>query len=156
MSSFVDGYIEPILSQVDLENLMDYIENSQLGIERIPKNELYNYPDYLIPSENVFSFIIGDVPGYPNATYLIDYCEYAPDTDIAFPPDPKERLDILINTLIDMIKITHASKMVVSMNECNQIDTIKKIKFAEMRDVIHADFAKYQAPPDTLYEIICE
>ena len=55
-----------------------------------------------------------------------------------------------------MIKITHASKMVVSINECDQIQTIKKIKFAEMRDVIHADFAKYQAPPDTLYEIICE
>ncbi len=35
MSSFVDGYIEPILSQIDLENLMDYIENSQLGIESL-------------------------------------------------------------------------------------------------------------------------
>ena len=129
---------------------------SLLGIERIPKNELYNYPDYLIPNGNVFSFIIGDVPGYPDATYLTDYGEYAPDADIGFPTNPKERLDILINTLIDMIKITHASKMVVSINECDQIETIKKIKFAEMRDVIHADFAKYQAPPDTLYEIICE
>lgn len=156
MSSFVDGYIEPILSQIDLENLMDYIENSQLGIERIPKNELYNYPDYLIPSGNVFSFIIGDVPGYPDATYLTDYGEYAPDADIGFPTNPKERLDILINTLIDMINITNTSKMVVSMTQCNQIETIKKIKFAEMRDVIHADFAKYQNPPNTLYEIICE
>ncbi len=49
--------------------------------------------------------------------------------------------------------------MVVSMTQCNQIETIKKIKFAEMRDFIHADFAKYQNPPNTpntLYEIICE
>ena len=33
MSSFVDGYIEPILTQNYLENLIDYIKNSQLGIE---------------------------------------------------------------------------------------------------------------------------
>ena len=156
MSSFVYGYIEPILSQNKLSNLSDYIKNSQLGIEKISKDWLINYPDYLIPNDNIFTFLIGDVPGYPNSTYLTSYDEYAPNIDIGFPPDPKERLDILINTLIDMITITRASKMIVSINECDQIETIKKIKFAEMRDIIHADFAKYQAPPDTLYEIICE
>lgn len=41
--------------------------------------------------------------------------------------------------------------MVVSLNECEQIEIIKKIHLYE---VIHADFEKYQAPPDTLYEII--
>lgn len=41
------------------------------------------------------------------------------------------------------------------MTECNHIEKIKKIKFSEMREVIHADFEAYQAPPDTLYEIIC-
>ncbi|PXZ04749.1 hypothetical protein [Gilliamella apicola] len=143
MSSFVYGYIEPILSQNKLKSLSNYIKNSKLGIEKISKDWLVHYPDYLIPNDNIF-------------TYLTSYDEYAPNIDIGFPTDPKERLDILINTLIDMIKITHASKMVVSINECDQIQTIKKIKFAEMRDVIHADFAKYQAPPDTLYEIICE
>ena len=156
MSSFVYGYIEPILSQNKLKSSSDYIKNSKLGIEKISKDWLVHYPDYLIPNDNIFIFLIGDAPGYPNSTYLTDYGEYTPDADIGFPPDPKERLNILINTLIDMITITHASKMVVSMNECDQIETIKKIKFAEMRDVIHADFAKYQAPPDTLYEIICE
>lgn len=155
MSNDVCGYIEPVLSQDKLEKLSEFIKNSQLGINKISKKELYNYPDKLIPAYNIFSFLIGDAPGYPNATYLIDYDQYAPDTDIGFPADPKERLDILINTLIDMIKITNASKMVVSMTECNQIETIKKISFSEMREIIHADFEAYQAPPDTLYEIIC-
>ena len=45
------------------------------------------------------------ISGYPDATYLTDYGEYAPDADIGFPTNPKERLDILINTLIDIIKI---------------------------------------------------
>lgn len=155
MSNDVCGYIEPILSPDKINKLTRFIKHSQLGIQKISRNELYNYPDNLLPVNHMFIFLIGDGPGYPNATYLIDYDQYAPDTDIGFPADPKERLDILINTLIDMIKLTNATKMVVSMTECNQIETIKKINFSEMREVIHADFEAYQAPPDTLYEIIC-
>ncbi|MDF7670685.1 hypothetical protein PT276_05660 [Orbaceae bacterium ESL0721] len=155
MSNDVCGYIEPILSQNKIDKLTKFMKHSKLGIQKISKNELYNYPVSLIPNDNIFSFLIGDVHGYPNATYLIDYEQYAPNTDIGFPADPKERLDILINTLIDLIKITDASRMVVSMTESNQIETIKKIKFSEMRDIIHADFELYQAPPDTIYEIIC-
>ncbi|WP_294613815.1 hypothetical protein [uncultured Gilliamella sp.] len=155
MSNDICGYIEPILTEDKIIKLSEFIEHSQLGITKIAINELYNYPTNLIPNDNVFAFLIGDVPGYPNATYLIDYSEYAPDTDIGFPADPKQRLDILVNTLIDMIKITNASKMVVSMTECNQIETIKRINFSQMREIIHADFEAYQAPPDTLYEIIC-
>lgn len=44
--------------------------------------------------------------------------------------------------------------MVVSLNECEQIETVKKIQLSDLYEVIHADFEKYQAPPDTLYEII--
>jgi len=52
-----------------------------------------------------------------------------------------------------MIRIANAQKMVVALTECNQIETVKKIRLSELYDVIHADFEEYQAPPDTLYEI---
>lgn len=84
MSSFVCGYIEPILNENKLSNLSDYIKNSQLGIEKISKDWLINYPDYLIPNDNIFTFLIGDVPGYPNSTYLTSYDEYAPNIDMVF------------------------------------------------------------------------
>lgn len=157
MSNDVYGYLLPD-PKIDYKLKFEhYIKACSLNIRKIEKRELFNYPTCLMPQTETDSFIfdISDGPNSINATYLIDYDEYAPDSDIGFPPDPKERLDILINTLIDMIKITNASKMVVSMTECNQIETIKKINFSEMRDVIHADFEMYQAPPDTLYEIIC-
>lgn len=156
MSNDVYGYIEPVLSREKIIELNKLITHSQLGIQKIPKRELYNYPDNYIPVGDTFNFTIGDVPGYPNATYLIDYDEYAPNADIGFPPAPKERLDILINTLIDMIRITNAQKMVVAMTDCSQIETIKRIKFSEMREVIHADFLREQGPPDTLYEIVID
>ncbi|QXF32709.1 hypothetical protein CE143_05620 [Photorhabdus luminescens] len=156
MSNDVCGYLEPILDSDTNIALDDFISNSKLGIQAIPRNELYNYPDNFTPNSDCFIFLIGDVPGYPNATYLTDYYQYDPETvDIGFPANPKERLDILITTLLDMIKITKATKMVVSITECEQIETIKKIHVSEMRDVIHADFEIYQAPPDTLYEITC-
>jgi len=44
--------------------------------------------------------------------------------------------------------------MVVAITENNQIETVKRIKFSKMDEVIHADFEKFQAPPDRLYEII--
>ncbi|PXZ06884.1 hypothetical protein DKK70_09490 [Gilliamella apicola] len=156
MSNDVYGYIL-LNTKLDYKSTFNnYIKSSSLNIRDINKRELFNYPPNLIPNNESFIFDIADGPNSINAEYLIDYSEFAPDTDIDFPTDPKERLDILINTLIDMINITNTSKMVVSMTQCNQIETIKKIKFAEMRDVIHADFAKYQNPPNTLYEIICE
>ena len=40
-----------------------------------------------------------------------------PDAEIGFSANLKEHLDILIDTLIDIIKITYASKMEVLIND---------------------------------------
>lgn len=154
MSNDVCGYISPSLSREREEILEEYISSKEIGISEITAEQLYNFPTEFTPSEDFFVFLIGDRSGYPNATYLIDYDEYDPETSgIGFPPGAKVRLNILLDTLVDMFRITNAQKMVVALTECNQIDTIKRIKLSELYDVIHADFEEYQAPPDTLYEI---
>lgn len=133
---------------------MEYIENSQLNFRPIKTGALFNYPLVLFSRDDFFLFDIADGYGAINATYLIDYDQYDSDSsDIYFPADPKERLNILLDTLFDIIKLTNAEKMVVAMMECKQIETIKKITLSELYDIIYADFEKYQAPPDTLYEI---
>lgn len=154
MSNDVCGYIFSSLIRERKEILEEYISSREIGISKITGEQLHNFPTEFVPSDDVFIFLIGDRPGYPNATYLIDYDEYDPETsDIGFPPGAKDRLNILLDTLADMFRITNAQKMVVALTECNQIETIKKIKISELYDVIHADFEEYQAPPDTLYEI---
>ncbi|GKX57434.1 hypothetical protein SOASR030_35460 [Leminorella grimontii] len=154
MSNDVYGYLEPTLGMNEAALLKEYIKNSSLNIQSITEKELFNYPSEFIPTKELFIFDIADGPNSINATYLIDYLEYDPEScDIGFPSDPKKRLNILLDTLVDMIKITNAKKMVVAMTDCNQIETIKKINLSELYDVIHADFEKYRAPPDTLYEI---
>jgi hypothetical protein len=153
MSNDVCGYVYSLLSQEVMGALNDYIESSEIGITKIIKEQLYNFPDELLPMESSYIFLIGDRPDYPNATYLIDYIDYSSEADIGFPVHAKARLDILLNALSDIFIITNARKMVVAITDCNQIQTIKKIKIAELYDVIHADFEEYQAPPDTLYEI---
>lgn len=154
MSNDVCGYIIPSLNRDKEILLLEYISKISIGICNINHGELYNFPEEYIPSDNYFSFLIGDKPGYPNATYLIDYNEYDPEfSDIGFPSGAKERLKILLDTLTDIIRITNSKRMVVAMTECNQIETVKKINFSDFYDEVYKDFEKYQAPPDTLYDI---
>lgn len=154
MSNDVYGYLSPSLGSGEMIALRQYISESSVNIQLITAAELYGYPSNFAPTDDLFIFDIADGPNSINATYLIDYDEYDPETsDIGFPPGAKDRLNILLDTLVDMIKITNAQKMIVALTECNQIETIKRIKCSEIYDVIHADFEEYQAPPDTLYEI---
>ncbi|EBR8158331.1 hypothetical protein NIP80_004763 [Salmonella enterica] len=153
MSNDVCGYIEPLLSKDAKNNLYSYVNNQNIGIASIQRNQLYNFPVNLLPDEGSWIFLISDKPGYPNASYLIDYLDYAAEADIGFPHKGKDRLNLLLDVLAKIFMITNAKKMVVALTECNQIEKIKKIKLSEMYNVIHSDFEEYQAPPDTLYEI---
>lgn len=156
MSNNVYGYLQPDdETSLDCRSLEDYIAHNSLNIRVIKKDELINYPVEYYPEDEFFIFDIADNKNSVNATYLIDYSEYDPESaDIDFPSNPKERLNILLDVFFEMITISNAKKMVVSLNECEQIETVKKIQLSDLYEVIHADFEKYQAPPDTLYEII--
>lgn len=154
MSNDVYGYIEPIPGRVETALLNEYISDCSVRIQTITEKGLFNFPREMMPASDVFLFDIADGPNSINATYLIDYYEYDPETsDIGFPPGARDRLNILLDTLNDMFRITNAQRMVVVIAECNQIETIRKIKISDLYNVIHADFEGYQAPPDTLYEI---
>lgn len=108
MSNDVCGYITPSLNQEGEDMLNKYIFSPEIGISKITSEFLYNFPKEFIPSGDVFSFLIGERPGYSNATYLIDCNECDPETsDIGFPPEAKERLNIILGTLVDMIKLTY-------------------------------------------------
>ncbi|WP_109399425.1 hypothetical protein [Proteus sp. TJ1640] len=154
MSNDICGYIEPPLNKKASDNLKRYIESQNIGITNISKDELYNFPDEFLPSKDSYIFLISDRTDYPNATYLIDYLDYAPEAEIGFPCGAKERLNILLDVLNDIFIVTNIQKMVIALTECNQIEKVKRIKLSEMRKIIHADFEEYQAPPDTLYEIM--
>lgn len=153
MSNDVCGFIEPPLNQEQKCALNEYVKQLKIGVSEIPKEQLYNFPADLLPADDAYVFLVGDRPDYPNASFLIDYLDYAPEADIGFPTGAKDRLNILLDTLLEMFMITNAQKMVVALTDCNQITTTKKINISEYYNVIHADFEKYKSPPDTLYEI---
>ena len=154
MSNDVYGYAEFSATEEVEHRLNAYIHSCSINIRRVLVCELYNYPKELIPNNNVFMFDIADGANSLNATYLIDYNEYDPESsDIGFPPGAKERLKILLDTLTDIIRITDSKRMVVAMTAFNQIETVKKVTFADFYDEVYKDFEKYQAPPDTLYDI---
>lgn len=112
MSNNVYGYLQPDdETSLDCRSLEDYIAHNSLNIRVIKKDELINYPVEYYPEDEFFIFDIADNKDSVNATYLIDYLEYDPvSADIGFPPDPKERLNILLDVFFEMIKISNAKK----------------------------------------------
>ncbi len=154
MSNDVCGYVCPAPSLESWMALEKYISKSKLGIQRIRSSELFNYPSEFTPDIDTFIFLIGDRPGYPNATYLTDYNEYDPDfSDIGFPCHPKDRVKMLLGAIGDIFSICKSEKICFSITDSSQVEVVKRICFSEMFDVVIADFEKYQAPPDTLYEV---
>lgn len=155
MSNNVYGYLYPPLSKEAEVALKSYFLKCPIHIRNIEKEELINYPEEYLPQDGCFIFEISDGPESTNATYLIDYYEYDPDESrIGFPPDPRERLGVLLSVIFNMVTIAKSKKMVVAINECEQIENVRTVKLSDCCEVIQSDFEKFQAPPDTLYEII--
>ncbi|AYH04839.1 hypothetical protein [Pectobacterium parmentieri] len=155
MSNDVFGFIYPSPKGDDYKKLIDYISSIDIGVFRIGKEELFNIPHEMIPDGDIFSFLIGDRPDYPNATYLIDYCEYDPDSSVrGFPSNPKDRLNILLDVISAIFLITNPEKMLVALTDSSQIERIERINHSDIYNVISGDFEIHQGPPDTLYEIV--
>ena len=94
MSNEVYGYIEiPVLS--DVAKCFDKLErDTGFGIKQISISSLYNFPQAILLCGRVESsaFIIGDQPGKTNTSYLTDYMNYAPGSEIGFLENGKECL----------------------------------------------------------------
>ncbi|KAF2406607.1 hypothetical protein SAMN04490179_4443 [Pseudomonas antarctica] len=156
MSNDVCGYVHPSPSPDAWTAVDDYILESELGIFKITSAELFNYPPDFLPSKGTFVFLIGDRPGYPNATYLTDYDEYDPLTsDIGFPSKSQDRVAILLEAITEIASICKAEKIVFSISDSSQIEAVRRINMSDLYEVVLSDFEKHQAPPDTLYEVFC-
>lgn len=154
MSDEAYGYIYPVPHDNDYKRLSEYISSTGAGFLEIDKN-LYNFPEGIPLEKNILMFSIGDKPGYPNATYLMDcYNFYDPETsNIGFPTNPNERLNLLLDIVENIFLLSKSKKMVIVLTDSEQIESTKKISISEVRKIIGEDFKKYQGAPDTLYEI---
>ncbi|MEQ4618518.1 MAG: hypothetical protein ABN482_10760 [Corticimicrobacter sp.] len=155
VSNDVFGYVQPFPAPAAYAKLMEYVTGVGVGLIRIDRKALFNFPDEALPDGDCFAFLVGDRPDYPNATYLIDYCEYDPDDfNIGFPPDPKARLKLLLDVLSNIFSLVNPDRMFVAISDSSQIETFRKIKIHEIHEEIGHDFEIHDGPPDTLYEMV--
>lgn len=155
MSDEAFGYTYPVPCDSDYNNLLEYVSSVGAGFFEIEEKSLYNFPEEIAPKDNCLMFIIGDKPGYPNATYLMDcYNFYDPESSsIGFSTNPNERLNLLLDIIENVFLLLKSKKMIIVLTDSGQVDAIKKISISEVRKVIGKDFKIYQGAPDTLYEI---
>lgn len=155
MSNEAFGYVCPAPSKANYRKLKNYIHRVGVGFSRIKEHERYNVPESFMEEKDKFSFVIGDRPGYPNTTYLMDcYYYYDPiSSNIGFPVDPHRRLEFFLDIISNIFMLLDCKKLVIVLTDSGQIENIKSIKISEARKIIGEDFMRYQDPPDTLYEI---
>ncbi len=157
MSNEVYGYIESA-AVPEWKKAFDTVqEKTGIGIKLIPNSELYNFPENLLPKNEVNSaaFIIGDIPGKTNTNYLTDYQDYAPEAEIGFPVKAKERLALLIDMFMVTIQETKANRFVVAITDSSQIDEVKSVDIDGLANLVARDFEEY-SPPDCVYDIHLE
>ncbi len=157
MSNEVYGYIESAAGP-EWERVFAIVQDKTgIGIKLIPESELYNFPENLLPKNEVASaaFIIGDIPGKTNTSYLTDYQDYAPEAEIGFPVKAKERLALLIDMFMVTIQETKANRFVVAITDSSQIDDVKSVDIDGFSNLVARDFEEF-APPDCVYDIRLE
>lgn len=158
MSNEVYGYIKSNELNSESFVLLDGLQKKTgIGFTEIPSTELYNFPDELMPSEDgsYLSFIVGDRPGKTNATYLIDYVDYALEADIGLPHKGSERLKLLVKSLIIMIEEVCPERFIIALTDSSQIEEVKIVKLSKLLSTIISDCKEY-TPPDCIYDVLID
>ena len=157
MNNYIFGYLAGINYNNSKLILEKIAIKYGIGLKEILPEQLFQFTDKYLPDKNDTNFIfsMSDCPDCEEADYLIDYLDYAPEMQSKFPPLGRDRLQILISILEEMIIKTKCSKLVISLTDSGYIYSYKVIKFAELSKTLLSDFELNQGAPDTLYEIIC-
>lgn len=153
MSNEVYGFCDFLDEVDDIENNhLKFQSLTNLGFEFLASDELYNFPQLYKPSTNSISFILGDVKGKRNATYLIDYIDYVDGADIKMPLKAKDRVRLLIDFVEKLFSTLEAKRVVIALTDSSQIEEVKTVERKDFLNVLLSDLEKL-APPDILYEL---
>ncbi len=155
MSNEVYGYIESS-EAIDWNRFFLNIQSKMgIGIQQMPKSELYNFPEDMLPSKDSFflPFIMGDKPGKKNTTYLTDVQDYSSKAFIGLPNAGKDRLNILIDVFLLMSEERSVERLVVAITDSSQIEEVKKLNIKSLPNQIYEDF-EMQLTPDCIYDVI--
>lgn len=135
MSDDICGCVEIAKNKTFIEQASRIEKKYDIGITKIDKKYLCNYPVEFLPQGNYFAFSISETHGYVVSSYFLDPLDYAPEADIGLPIKADERL---------------------ALCDSSQIEHIKSIKFSELSAVIYRDVKESYGPPNILYQIIVD
>ena len=97
-------------------------------------------------------FMVTDRPGSRNASYLIDFENYAPEAQIGLPTDGAERIQLLVAAIESIFTVHGANRVCIAVTDSSEIDSVQHTLCQDLRDVLINDFRE-MAPPCRLYDI---
>ncbi len=153
MSNEVYGFADFSENVIDCDELARSVElSSGLGFIVITREELYNFPISCRPNTFSVSFMVSDYPGSRNATYLIDYEDYAPEAVIGLPHEAVKRIELLVVLIESLFVDYRAVRVCIAVTDSSEIYKCKKVNIHRLRKVLLDDFDAL-SPPCCLYDI---
>ena len=130
----------------------DLESGTGLGVYQIPVNELYGFTEVPGPDDACFVFSVSDRPGNKNATYLVDYLDYADGAHIGMPLKGKERVRLLVRFVDLLFSEWRACSVSLAVTDSSQIEETKAVTPDDLFRTLVTDLEEC-APPDVLYQI---
>ena len=153
VSNDVYGFAEFTSPICSAEEIADDLQQSiGLGVVLISADELFNFTADYQPADNSMAFVVTDRPGSRNATYLVDFENYAPEAQIGLPTCGAQRLDLLVTAIESLFSRHHANRVCIAITDSSEIEECKAVSRSAFREVLLRDF-KALAPPCCLYDI---
>lgn len=88
--------------------------------------------------------------GKNTASYLIDFENYAPDSNIGLPVDGRERVQLLTSLLGEVAAFAGVKALNVAITDCEEIESVITLEASSLASRLIADMEEY-APPNILY-----
>ncbi len=153
MSNFIYGYIKTNETEHFITDLQTVFKEEIIGFQFIQKNELYGFPDSLIPPDDIIGIYyvnISDSKLSKEAEYLIDFEDYCSNVNIGLPNSGAERVEILISVIEKIFTISGVYEVIIALTDCCEIEGKQKVSLSDIRDIFLSDLTEY-APSNKIY-----
>ncbi len=155
MSNHVYGYLDSTdPGESTVTYLQEIARKYGLGLLKKTINDMHNFPESVLPVEPAQCLFVSitDSPETNVAEYLIDFIDYAEEADIGLPLNGSERLSLLVNLLTEIMSTRMFPRLVLAMTQCNEIESVEKLRITELAQQLDWDFRNY-APPNKIYVV---
>lgn len=155
MSTALYGFVEFVSQDKVSQTLVERSAKWPTWIQCENSTEILklNWPMYKLPQlSNSVAFTLHDRIGKIGSEYIVDYVDYSPDSILPLPSEKTVRLQLLFDTVTELLANPTVLIVYFAITDCCQIVNIIQTDSTSFNTQLVSDLSQY-TPSDTLYII---